>query len=283
MGALFAAGVTLGLLTVLYDRRRRQGWSVLLTRHGAAALITAGATALLVGGLLSSWSRGAWLGFAAGAAVMLFFWPRRRWQGILLAAGSVAALGVAWQLGLIPAALADRLVGWTADLGMGDVRGVDITDANFAIVERLAHWQAAVGMAREQIWLGVGFGNYEAVYPEHALLNWPNALGHAHNYYLNLLAEVGFVGLLAYLLFWGAVLLQTLRMVSRRSWPWRGVALGLLGVWIALAIHHMLDKLYVNNLYLYLGVLLGLLQLGALSTAFTDSPSQMELAESGDT
>ena len=34
---------------------------------------------------------------------------------------------------------------------------------------------------------------------------------------------------------------------------------GLLGTWTHLAVHSMVDKLYVNNLFLHLGVLLGLL------------------------
>ena len=55
-------------------------------------------------------------------------------------------------------------------------------------------------MAGDRPWLGVGFGNYGAAYEEYALINWPDPLGHAHNYYLNLVAEIGFIGLGAYLL-----------------------------------------------------------------------------------
>jgi O-antigen ligase len=116
-------------------------------------------------------------------------------------------------------------------------------------------------MAGDQPWLGIGFGNYGAVYAEYALLNWPDALGHAHNYYLNTLAEVGVFGFMAYMLLWGMVFWQTLRILGRETWPVRGVALGLIGVWTALTIHHMVDKLYVNNIYIHLGVLFGLLQL----------------------
>ncbi len=69
----------------------------------------------------------------------------------------------------------------------------------FSVIERLTHWQAAVRMAETQPWLGVGFGNYAAAYPDFRLLLWENALGHAHNYYLNVAAEIGAIGLLAYL------------------------------------------------------------------------------------
>ena len=72
---------------------------------------------------------------------------------------------------------------------------------------------------------------------------------------------MGVLGLAAYLLFWTAVLWQTIRLSGRLGWPARGIALGLLAVWVALAVHHLVDKLYVNNIYIHLGVLLGLLQL----------------------
>ena len=124
------------------------------------------------------------------------------WLGV--AAGSGPALSVA-----------DRLAGFGDEFALGDVRGVDINDTNYAVLERLAHWQAAADMARDDLWTGVGFGNYAAAYPRYALINWPDALGHAHNYYLNLLAEVGLPGLLAYLIFWLAVVWQTIRAARR--------------------------------------------------------------------
>jgi O-antigen ligase len=173
----------------------------------------------------------------------------------------VALFFLGIRFNLAPASVTSRISTFSEDLRFGDVRGVDINDANYAVLERLAHWQAALDMARHQPWLGVGFGNYEAAYPAFALINCPDALGHAHNYYLNLLAETGVVGLGAYLFFWAAVFWQTLTVLGQLKWPERGIALGLLAAWVALATHHLVDKLYVNNIYIHLGVMLGLLQL----------------------
>ena len=39
----------------------------------------------------------------------------------------------------------------------------------------------------------------------------------------------------------------------------RAVALGLIGTWVHLSIHHLVDKLYVANLHLHIGALLGVL------------------------
>ena len=216
----------------------------------------------LTAALLMSWSRGAWLGFAAAVGGMALWMPRQRpWLGVgLVGLGVVAAVG-AWQVGLLPAAITSRLADSASEFQLGDVRGVDINDANYAVLERLAFWQAAVDMAQERPWLGVGFGNYALAYPDYALINWTTSLGHAHNYYLNLLAETGGIGLLAYLLVWLFILWDNLRLLCRLPWPWRGVALGLLGAWLALAVHHLVDKLYVNNIYVHLGAMLGVQQL----------------------
>lgn len=257
MAWMTALGVgALGGVGMVWWRKR-----TLERRHIAWWLGIGVATVATALALLFSWSRGAWLGFAAGGATMLFFWPRKRRWGVLLISGAVVAILLGWQLGLVPAPLSARLGGFAEDLRLGDVRGVDINDANYSVIERLAHWQAALNMAQENLWLGVGFGNYEPAYGDYDLINWPQPLGHAHNYYLNLLAETGVIGLGLYLLLWGTIFVQTVNVGDRLPWPQRGLALGLLGVWTTLSIHHLLDKLYVNNLYLHIGVMLGILNI----------------------
>ncbi|GAB4272170.1 MAG: O-antigen ligase family protein [Candidatus Promineifilaceae bacterium] len=263
LSALLALGVLLGLAAWGWQERHRlfgdggQG-----VRPYLAATVLVGIVAIITTlGLLFSWSRGAWLGFAAGTAVLLFFGPTQRKWGVLLGLAVLVLSVSAWQAGLVPASVADRITGFSQDLTLGDVRGVDINDTNFAVLERLAHWQAAIGMAQDHLWLGVGFGNYEPAYADYDLINWPAPLGHAHNYYLNLLAETGVIGLAAYLLLWTAVFWLTWQQLNRTSWPSRGIALGLLAVWTAMAVHHLVDKLYVNNMYVHLGVLFGVLVL----------------------
>ncbi len=260
--ALLSLGAFVGVINNYWSVVSGQ-WRKLITDY--RLLITGLVTAVTVGGVLVSWSRGAWLGFAAGTAVLIFFIPRKRWQGaaLLLAAGAIGGtfLLVGSATNRLPPGIVERLTsGFTQDLRFNDVRGVDITDENFAVVERLAHWQAALGMARDNLWLGVGFGNYEPAYPKYRLINWSAPLGHAHNYYLNLLAETGVLGLLAYLLFWTAVFWQNRLLLQRLAWPQRGIALGLVAAWTALAVHHLVDNLFVNNNYIHMGVMLGLQQ-----------------------
>lgn len=221
-------------------------------------LAWAAAALLVAAALLASWSRGAWLGTALAALCLVIALPRRLLHGLLLALAAVALVVALWQTGVLPDALVSRLTSSVTDLvAINDVRGVDAHAGNFAVIERLAHWQAAVEMARDHPFFGVGLGNYSVRYAQYRLINWQLPLGHAHNTYLNLLAETGVVGLLAYLAYW-AVMLRIGWSLRRHPEPFaRSLGVGLLGCWIYLAAHSFFDYLFVNTLFLHIGVLLG--------------------------
>jgi O-antigen ligase len=222
-------------------------------------LFLGGVAGVMLAGLGMSWSRGAWLGFGAAAAAMALALPQdARWGVLLVGLLVVGGLGL-YVTGLLPSSVATRLTGFAQYVRFEDVRGVGINDANYAVLERLAHWQAGLEMLRHNLWTGVGLGCYEPAYGSFALINWPIALGHAHNTYLNMAAETGLIGCCAYLLLWGVVFWQTWRATRRAGGPWRGVAIGLLGTWTHLTVHNFLDNLYVNNVHLHIGVMLGML------------------------
>jgi putative inorganic carbon (hco3(-)) transporter len=252
-----AAGLAWGLapqvLRKIRARVRGWGWS------GASFAVMATAALIMVFGLYISASRGAWLGVAAAVLVMALFLSRRLSIGVSLVALALAAGWGLWQAGLLPASLTSRLASVADFVNVSDVRGINISDANFSLVERLAHWQAGVAMAEEHPWLGVGLGNYATAYPAVRLLNWPNALGHAHNIYLNALAETGAAGLTAYALLWAWVIALTIRVLNRAVGYERGLALGLLGAWTHLCAHQIVDNLYVNNIHFLVAGLLALL------------------------
>ena len=217
------------------------------------------AAAILLSALGMSWSRGAWVGFVAAVLAMTIALPRRAAWGVLLV-GALVIGGVGLHAtGLLPTSIAARLTGFAEYVRFEDVRGVGINDANYSIIERFAHWQAALEMFRYNLWTGVGFGSYEPAYARYALINWPFALGHAHNYYLTVAAETGIIGLVAYGLLWVVVFWQTWRATRRTRGLARGTAIGLLGAWTHLSVHHLLDNLYVNNVHLQIGVMLGML------------------------
>lgn len=220
------------------------------------------ASACLILGLVMSWGRGAWLGFGISALALVFALPRKFRHSLWLLLVASTFLILVWSSGRLPASIADRIASVTEEVfNLDDVRGVDISTENYALVERLAHWQAALNMAREHPWLGVGLGNYEIAYPQYRLSNWKFPLGHAHNYYLNVLAEAGIIGLGSYIVLWVSVIWLTWRAREHPDPLARCVVVGLLGTWTYLTVHSLTDNLYVNNLFIHLGVMLGILAL----------------------
>ncbi|RME48292.1 MAG: hypothetical protein D6791_03690 [Chloroflexi bacterium] len=234
-----------------------------------------GIAGVLVLGLGLSWSRGAWLGAAAGLTAVAVAWPmailadeavdsaartlRRRVVGLTWLGVAVIVLAVLLGgLNVVPAPIARRIDSAVATFTTLDARGANITDANFATLERVAHWQAAWEMWRDHFWTGVGIGNYEAAYPQYRLPKWPYALGHAHNIYFNMAAETGFLGLMAYLAFVFAALWHCWCIARGSSAPAiRGLAIGVLGVLVALGVHNLFDNMYVHAMGVQLALALG--------------------------
>jgi putative inorganic carbon (hco3(-)) transporter len=261
MGILFPLAFASGCAALLAS------YNALKLRHYIRLRITlvkvvvyGAAAALMAVALYMSWSRGAWLGFGVALAVMIFALPRRFLHSLLLALVVAILGGALLTSGRLPASLTARLATITQDIfDVQDVRGVDIDPANYAVIERLAHWQAAINMATESPWLGVGLGNYEVAYAQHRLINWKFALGHAHNMYLNMLAESGFIGLVTYAAFIFATLWYAWRVRQHPDYRARLLAVGILGVWTYMIVHSLTDNLYVNNMFIHLSVTIGLL------------------------
>jgi O-antigen ligase len=253
MGVIAPLAAASALSALFMSVRRR------MFAHIGLCALYAVFTLLIIIALYMSWSRGAWLGLAAAGLVMLVLLPRRWMSSLLLIAGISVLGGAALLSGRLPASITSRLSTITLEIAAaGDVRGVDISLENYANIERLAHWQAALDMAHYALPLGVGFGNYEIAYPAYALLNWEMALGHAHNYYLNVFAETGMIGFICYAVMMIGLVVVLLYLRQHPGDSERLIATGILGSFVYLAVHSLTDNLYVNNLYLHIGALLAL-------------------------
>ncbi|MEI8306278.1 MAG: O-antigen ligase family protein [Chloroflexales bacterium] len=246
-------------------------------RVGLIALASAGGAAgLLLLALLTSFSRGGWVGAVGGAVAMILatiplLAPRLRriaWRATALAVGGLALMLALGGGGMLPDSLTSRLGSITANLRIFDVRGVMITPENFAVVERMAHIQAGWNMLVRHPLTGVGPGNFSAAFnqtpgpgdPPITTRPWYVSRGHAHNYYLNMAAEAGVIGAAAYVLLIGAVGIQAARAIRfARGILWRAVAVGCAGVVVAVAIHNIFENLHVLNMGLQLGTVWALL------------------------
>ncbi len=262
LNACLAIGVFAGLFIYFWNHlpEKQRRWDNVL-RRSPLTLLVGIVAAILLFGLIGSWSRGAWLNFIAAAGIFALFMPKERKRGLTLVFLGAAAFFLIWNLGLIPVAIRERLFGFLATFQFQRVNEILLTPENYAVVERLAHWEAAISMATEQPWLGVGIGNYAAAYPDHLVPGWFEPLGHAHNMYLNVFAEMGIVGLIGYALLWIPIFWLSIDLTRKLDWPLRGIPLGLFAGFVGLSVHHLLDNLYVKNNLIYLGVTFALLVL----------------------
>jgi putative inorganic carbon (HCO3(-)) transporter len=230
---------------------------------------------LSLGAVAASLSRGAWAGIALALGTVTAFWSHR--SRIMLASGAIAAVPVAALafLNLRPAEITSRLATAVDYFRFIDVRQETVTPDNLAVIERMAHWQAALDMIAANPLLGVGAGNYSAAYENFMVPGWEEALGHAHNFYLNIAAETGIVGLLVYLALFAVAGAHTVRWLIRSDRDtclthrhlWKGILLGVLGALIASAVHNMFDSLFVHGMSVQLGMILALAQVSAAALA----------------
>lgn len=244
------------------------GWHLDRGVPGPVAALGFVAAAAGAAGLLQSWSRGAWLAGAAAGLTMFAVWalatlrppvrPRAAVALWLVVVAALAGLVFGPGAGRLDA-LAARFEGAAVGATTIDVTDAEVDDASFSTVERLAHWQAAARMFEDSPWLGQGPGQYELAYARYRLPRWEEPLGHAHNTYLNVLAEAGLVGLAGYGLFLGSLVAFALATALRPEGRAQAAfGLALCGSVTAVAVHGVVDNVFVHDMVVHLGLLVGL-------------------------
>jgi len=215
------------------------------------------AVVIMAAALLASGSRGAYIALIAALAVMLIVYiPRAR---ALLAVAGVALFGLVAGafFGLVPSSIT------TVVLDLFGVSNIDVanpTPQNWPTAERLAHQLAGLRMFADHPLLGVGIGNYPTAYAHYQVAPvWIYDLGHAHNYYINIAAEAGIVGLIAFLVVLIAAFVIVARLYRRAATPWaRTVALGALGALVTVAVHNNFDNIFVHEMEAQFALIVGI-------------------------
>ena len=224
------------------------------------AALFASCTAVLLLGLFASYSRGGWVGAMVALLGVAWLAGRRSAAATSSGLGLVLLAGRLGALHALPPVVADRLVAIIENVRIFDAANAPVTPANFAVVERMAHWQAAWRMWQAHPLLGIGPGSFNLAYPAFFVGRWSVSQGHAHNYYLHILAEAGPVGLAFYMLLIVAFFVQALRLRwHARGTVWEAVALGGCGIMLAVASHNVFENLHVLNLGIQLSSVWGLM------------------------
>lgn len=156
-------------------------------------------TTLSLGGIavLVSMTRGAWIAFAASGALMTLLVHHRLNRPKLVAIASIVFIPI---LGLVSMDGASerlsRLIHFYSDA---------------AVIERFHLWKAYFHMFLDNPIFGVGYrqgADFTLAY--YGMLEMPqNFVSHAHNDYLQVLAETGLTGFIAFLFLLGSALWKT--------------------------------------------------------------------------
>jgi O-antigen ligase len=271
-----ALALAVGMAADLYRRRKNREQRAYLASLVLCSLFFVLCSVLLAA-LGASFSRGGWLGAAVGMLALTLSLGRRavRWLGP--AAGALALLLALGGLGLLPGVVATRLASITRSVSLFDAGSVQVTDENFAVVERMAQIQAGWRMFVAHPLTGVGPGNYTLAYPDFAVFPWYASRGHAHNYYLHMAAEAGIAGALAYLALLAGVSYQALAAVRRANSTFRhSIVIGCCGIIAATAGHDLFENVHVLGMGIQLAAVWGLVTRIAIDGELSDARGQLQ-------
>ncbi|HEX8227867.1 MAG TPA: O-antigen ligase family protein [Chloroflexia bacterium] len=235
-------------------------------------------TLVLFWTLVTTLSRGAWIGLVFGLVVMMVVLGRRAAPALSLMLATVAVTVVLAVAGALPEAIRDRFGQLFTQIAIFDPRGVTPNADNYALVERMVHWHVAGNMFLSDPWTGAGIGNFNSVFNKFGVQGWPYSRGHAHNYYLHMLGETGLIGFTFYVVMVLTILIVGVRAVRRcrqlgDSFG-EAVSIGALGVAVTLAGHSFFENLHALNMGIQWGAALALFTLVGLRHKDTATASQ---------
>jgi putative inorganic carbon (hco3(-)) transporter len=232
-------------------------------RPSPERLLIIGTTAIVGLGVIATVSRGSWLGSALGLGLMALVWSPTT-QRALVGVAAVTFVGLALIIaGVVPASVTSRVTSVVENFMVFDVKQVELTPANYSVVQRMALWQAGWDMALDHPLMGVGPANYEEVYERYYVPGWSEPLPHAHNYYLNTFAELGIFGFAVFLGFCATVfsrLATGLRQSNDATGVTRALLIGALGAMVTFSVHNMFDNMFVHGIGIQLALILGLVE-----------------------
>lgn len=132
--------------------------------------------------LVYTWSRGAWLGFLIGAVLFMLMYSNKTLAVLIVCSAAVPFLPA-----VIPPNIVERF------LSIGNM-------SDGSTIYRTNVWRSVLEMIKDYWRSGIGIGEeaFAKVYGLYALLGVENA-PHSHSLYLQILVELGIVGLIAFI------------------------------------------------------------------------------------
>lgn len=177
--------------------------------------------------LLYTYSRGNWVALAVAVLFFCICFCRRA----LLPLAGIGAVGILLARG----AVWHRII---------SIFGTEDT----SVALRFAYLESTLFIIEEHPW-GVGWYGYQFIYPEYDFyLNNPDVvMYHCHNFLLNITAELGWQGLIVFLLFWGCIIWKAVGLARFGKISWlRGFGRGYLTAVVGILVGGLTDYVYFN-------------------------------------
>ena len=260
--------------------------SLTLLGRNWATRILAGTAALLLGAAeyLTKSNGGEIAITVAVLFILVVGFPQLRKLAAACGVG-VLMLIAALIAGVIPQRFTHPIL---SKLGLVAISFASPSAQDYSTAERLAHWIAGINMFLDHPLTGVGIGNYGVAYAPYHVTIFVNSLDHAHNYYINISAETGIIGLTTFLLLLLAIFVaggRAYRAISKkymqlkmeRATPKasksqiellrssnifgiftndRALAIGLLAALLGVCVHNLVDNLYVHGMTILFALLI---------------------------
>ena len=184
---------------------------------------------LLLINLFFTYSRGAWVSFLTTNLLIILFFSDKKTKKFSLFFFLIFMTGI-----IVIPTIGERFVYIFK-------KGGDAT--------RFRVWGAAIAMFKDSFLLGKGLGSFMGCFRQYSNLT----IQYAHNCYLQILAETGLVGLLAFLWFLGEIILGSYKELRLK---FDSLFLGLFSAFLAFLIHIFFDtQLYALKLSILFWVL----------------------------
>lgn len=191
-------------------------------------LLFCAGSGIIVFALILSLTRSAWLGFVCGVIVIGVMKDRLL---LLLLVGSLVAAFI-----FAPQDVRERAKGVFKGKSTVIEEGKAVNQGD----ERMVLWKSGLQVMYHYPITGVGLLNFRKAYPQFLSYTPKKNFNHAHNNFIHLGAETGFVGLLAFIMLIGVYLWYIMRKVYRLSITEKsygaGVAIGVMGAFVAFII-----------------------------------------------
>ena len=213
-------------------------------------LCAIGVTVLLLGNILLTFTRGAYVALPLAVIVFILLMEKRLF---ILMLAFIPALPIALPLVLPPNIMARLL----------SIANLSDTSTSF----RMAIWQGSIRIIRD-FWLsgvGQGIDAYHTVYPYYALAAAGTA--HSHNLYLQILVEVGVVGFIIFVAIVACFFKVQINFFRRATeFGQRAMSGAFMSAMVAFLVQSIFDYSFFNysirlTFYLFIG----------LSVAFTQA------------